>query len=167
MAKVKSKKFVKTAEALVGNPYLWGGNGETLKDILTTYAKNNGQADEATATMIDFINLTKQKVNLEDIHFQDCSGLVVEVLRKLKAVNSTFDLTAEGLYQICTPVKKAQRGALCFYYQNGKHNHVGICVDKSTVVHALSTKTGVIIELISERADKWKDFGLLDKYIEY
>ena len=164
--KVKSKVFVKAAVELKGNPYCWAGNGETLADILRSYATKNGQSKSATDDMITYLNRLLD-TPLDKIHFQDCSGLIVELLRKLGVVSDTFDDNAEGLYHRCTKITKPQRGALCFYYQNGRHNHVGICVDKNTVVHALSTKTGVIVEALSVRADKWKEYGLLDEFIQY
>ena len=54
--KVSSEKFVQKAFDLIGNPYLWGGNGETLGDVIRKYADSKGQGKEATEDMIAFIN---------------------------------------------------------------------------------------------------------------
>ena len=162
--KISCEKFVQTAYEMLGNPYLWGGNGETLADILRKYADAKGQGKEATEDMINFIN-KHFCIRCEEIHFQDCSGLIVFILRLLGAVEKDYDTTAEGLYKECDKIKTPKKGALAFYYDGKKHNHVGICCGTNTVIHCLSTKTGVIVEDISKRSDKWKDFGFPSKWV--
>ena len=159
-------QMVKEAYALVGQPYLWGGNGETLEDILRKYADQKEQTKSATDDMIKFVK-GLIPVGLDTIHFQDCSGMVVEILRKIGAVTKTFDLSAEGLYQKCKKIDKPVDGAWCFYYDGKKHNHIGICVNSYTVVHCLSTKVGVIVEPIERRKEKWVHFGLPDWCIDF
>lgn len=157
-------QFVEGARDLIGQPYLWGGNGETMGDVLRKYAAAKEQGSSATETMIKFIN-RMLKADIDKIHLQDCSGLVIEVLRKLGAYKG--DLTAQGLYENCTPIDKPEFGCLAFYYNGTKHNHVGICSGDDTVIHDLSVSTGVIEEKISKRAGKWADYGRLDKWIDY
>ena len=163
---ITASKFVSEAYGLIGQPYLWGGNGETLADIVSDYATKKEQSKSATDEMIQFLQ-RKTCVNFSDIHFQDCSGMIVEILRKNDCVSKTFDMTAEGLYKECKKIKTPCEGALAFYYDGKKHNHVGICHGGNIVVHCLSVKTGVIAEPIEKRKDKWVEFGLLNKYIEY
>ena len=171
MAKATVKQVVEEAKKLIGNPYCWGGNGETIEDMIRSFAKKNGQKEAQTDTMVAFI-IEKiipaiMPIVLTDIHFQDCSGLIIEILRKLGVVNKDYDTTAEGLYNKCKSISKPQAGALAFFYDGTKHNHVGICIDNKTVIHAYSVKVGVVCEPISDRADKWVDFGLLNSYIKY
>ena len=161
---VSSEKFVQSAFDLIGNPYLWGGNGETLEDVIRKYADAKEQGKDATNDMIEFINL-HYCIKLNEIHLQDCSGLVIEILRKLGVVSETYDLTAQGLYENCKKITKPCKGALAFYWDGKKHNHVGICANETTIIHCLSTKTGVIIEDISRRGDKWVDFAFPYKWI--
>lgn len=171
MAKATAKQFAIEATKLVGNPYCWGGNGETIEDFIRKFANSLKQEESKTDEMIAFIEQTIlptiMPTVLHDIHFQDCSGLVIEILRKLGVVSQTFDENAEGLFKKCSITAKPQTGALAFFYNGTKHNHVGICIDNETVVHAYSTKAGVICEPISDRAGKWVDFGLLKSYIKY
>lgn len=170
MAKALVSDVIKEAVNLIGNPYLWGGNGETLEYTIRKFAKTCGQDESQTNTMIEFIKKMYPSIMptiLSEIHLQDCSGLIVEILRKLGAVNSSFDTTAQGFYEKCKPISSPKAGALAFFYNGTKHNHVGICIDDKTVIHAYSTKLGVVCELISDRADEWVDFGLLESYIKY
>lgn len=162
--KVSCEKFIAMAYELLGNPYLWGGNGETLEDIIRKYATAKEQGKDATTDMINFIN-TKYCIKCNEIHFQDCSGLVVEILRLLGVFDKSEDLSAQGFYENCEKIKKPCKGALAFYWNGSKHNHVGICVSDTTIIHCLSTKTGVIIENIEKRADKWVDFGYPSKWV--
>ena len=163
--KVSSEKFVQEAFNLIGNPYLWGGNGETLGDVIRKYADAKGQGKDATDAMIAFIN-QHYAIDCDKIHLQDCSGLIIEILRKLEIVSSSFDLTAQGLYENCKKIAKPCKGALAFYWDGKKHNHVGICASETCVVHCLSTKTGVIVEDIAKRSDKWVDFAFPYKWVD-
>ena len=152
-------QMIETACTLVGQPYLWGGNGETLEDIIRTYAGSKGQGKSATDDMIKFLR-NMIPVSLSNIHFQDCSGFVVETLRKIGAIKKTWDGTAEDIFNKCQRIEKPCKGAFAFYWNGYKHNHIGICLDDTTVIHCLSVNTGVIIEPIQKRKDKWVDFGL-------
>lgn len=152
-------QMIKYAYSLVGQPYLWGGNGETIEDVIRKYADAKGQSKSNTDEMLRFIKGIVP-YDLSKVHLQDCSGLMVEILRKIGAVPKDFDATAQGLFEKCEKIKKPVEGALAFYYDGKKHNHVGLCSNSGTVIHCLSVKTGVIVEPISKRADKWVDFGL-------
>lgn len=160
---VNVNDFCKQALKLLGNPYLWGGNGESLADVLRLYATAKGQSEKSTQQMIDFIS-DKVSYDLNNIHLQDCSGLVYEILKLLGAKVS--DETAEGLWKKCKHIAKPRKGALAFYFNGKKHNHVGICISDTEIVHCLNTKVGVIREPISKR-DEWVDFGLADYIIDY
>lgn len=163
--KVSSEKFVQKAFDLIGNPYLWGGNGETLGDVIRKYADSKGQSKEATEDMIAFIN-QHYCIKCDEIHLQDCSGFIIEILRLLDVIPDTYDTTAQGLYEQCKKITKPCKGALAFYWNGEKHNHVGICASETTVIHCLSTKTGVIVEDIAKRKDKWVDFAFPYKWVD-
>ena len=158
--------MIKKAYELVGQPYLWGGNGETLEDIIRKYADGKGQGKSATDDMINFLKKIIP-VDLSKIHFQDCSGMVIEILRSLGVISKDYDATAEGLWKTCKKIDKPCEGAWAFYYDGKKHNHIGICANSGTVIHCLSTKTGVIVEPIKKREEKWVDFGLPTAFIDF
>ena len=160
-----ASQMIKEAYALVGQPYLWGGNGETLEEIIRKYADGKGQGKSATDDMIKFLKGIIP-VGL-DTHFQDCSGMVIEILRKLGVIDNKYDTNAEGLWRTCKKIDKPCEGAWAFYFDGKKHNHIGICVNNLTVIHCLSTKTGVIVEPIERRKEKWVDFGLPTAFIDF
>ena len=130
-----ASQMIKEAYSLVGQPYLWGGNGETLEEIIRKYADGKGQGKSATDDMIKFLKGIIP-VGL-DTHFQDCSGMVIEILRKLGVIDNKYDATAEGLWKTCKKIDKPCEGAWAFYFDGKKHNHIGICVNNLTVIHCL------------------------------
>ena len=160
-----ASQMIKEAYSLVGQPYLWGGNGETLEEIIRKYADGKGQGKSATDDMIKFLKGIIP-VGL-DTHFQDCSGMVIEILRKLGVIDNKYDATAEGLWKACKKIDKPCEGTWAFYFDGKKHNHIGICVNNLTVIHCLSTKTGVIVEPIERRKEKWVNFGLPTAFIDF
>ena len=76
----------------------------------------------------------------------DCSGFVSYCLTN-SGVRNTGRLTAQGLYDICTPVSQseAQPGDLFFYGNGSRINHVAIYIGNGQVVHASSPRTGIKI----------------------
>ena len=147
MAKVKTSVFVEYVLSKVGCPYLWGGQGETLYEIITKYAKSKKQSDSATKNMIKFMGV-------KDVQFFDCSGLGVYFLMKHDILS--YDTTADGLYRKCDKISKNEAVSGDFVFlldSSGKATHIGYVVDNGYVVHAWDQKVGVIKEKLSVR--KW------------
>lgn len=150
------KEFCDYLNAQVGQPYLWGGNGETLKDMILYYAsKVCKQSDESTEKMLKFIS---EKIeNFEEIleiPFYDCSGLGVKFLLEKGILKS--DCTANSLRKKCTPIpfNQVTAGDFVFLINNEDvATHVGYVVEGKMVVHAFNTNVGIIKEPISAR--KW------------
>lgn len=142
---MKPSEFVSYANSKVGCPYLWGGQGETLYEIITKYAKTKGQSDSATKDMIKFMGI-------KDVEFFDCSGLGVYFMLEHGLIS--YDTTADGLYRKCDKISAAEAvpGDFVFFLDNsGKANHVGYVVENGYVVHAINQKQGVIKEKLSKR----------------
>lgn len=145
--KQKPSEFVAYVNSKVGCPYLWGGQGETLYEIITEYAKGKNQSESATRDMIKFMGI-------KDVEFFDCSGLGVDYLLKHGLIS--HDTTSDGLYRKCDKISAAEAvpGDFVFLLNgSGKATHVGYVVENGYVVHALDQKKGVIKEKLSAR--KW------------
>ena len=160
--KVKASESIKWIESMVGNPYLWGGQGESIFDILRKYAKQLGQSVVATDKMIEFL----KEHGVVDKRFFDCSGLGVSYLIAFGALK--YDTTANGLYKKCDPIEKekVRAGDFVFFVDGECASHVGYMVTDEIVVHALDQSVGVIREKLSARKE-WNAFGRPTAYIEY
>ena len=141
------KEFLEYCESKIGCPYLWGGQGETLEDMIYYYASKNEQSSVATKKMIDYM---KNK-GFKNFQFYDCSGLGVDWLMKNGILKS--DTTSQGLYNKCEKIskEKANVGDWCFLKNsNGKIYHVGYITKKGYAVHALNQTVGVIKTKLTE-----------------
>lgn len=150
MGKLQVKEFTKWVKEQVGNAYLWGGQGESVYELVRKLAKKNGQSDERTDKMLKYMN----KMGAKDIKFFDCSGLSIYYLMKNNAIS--YDTTASGLYKLCSPINDSQvvEGDWCFLKNaNGDIYHIGYVVDNEKIVHSLNQEKGVIIENRASR--KW------------
>lgn len=141
--------FLEYIESKVGCPYLWGGNGETLYDIVAKYAKGKNQSENATVKMLGFM----EDNDIKDTQFFDCSGLAVKWLLEHGKINS--DTTAAGLCRLCTPIKDSEvtTGCWCFLKNSNGIYHIGYVVDNDMVIHAFNQEKGVIKE--KRTARKW------------
>ena len=141
--------FLEYVESKVGCPYLWGGQGETLYDIVSKFAKGKSQSEANTVKMLGFM----EDKGIKDTQFFDCSGLGVKWLLDHDKID--HDMTAAGLYRLCTPIKENEvaTGCWCFLKNSNGIYHIGYLVDDNTVVHAFNQEKGVIKE--KRTARKW------------
>lgn len=144
--KVKTSEFIKWVESKVGCPYLWGGQGETLFDMVRKYCATKSQSKTATEKMVAFL----KKKGVVDKEFYDCSGLGVKYLLDHGALK--YDTTADGLYKKCVRISmdEVRAGDWVFFIEDGRAVHIGYMVTDSEVVHALDQTVGVIREKLSE-----------------
>jgi cell wall-associated NlpC family hydrolase len=145
-------KLLEFARSKVGCGYVWGANGEVLtQKLLTSLIGENGLRHYVLS---DGTNANKW---LGKQCF-DCSGLIVAGLRTL--TNYKDDVTADGLFKMCTPIgyQQLKEGDLVFIKLNGEFEHVGIFNGNGTVIEAHGTKAGVIIGDI----DNFNMFGRLN-----
>lgn len=160
--KVKTSEFIKWVESKVGCPYLWGGQGETLFDMVRKYCATKSQSKEATEKMIKFL----KKKGVVDKEFFDCSGLGVKYLLDHGALK--YDTTADGLYRKCVLINEedVRAGDWAFFFDGARATHIGYMVTDDEVVHALDQEVGVIREKLSARED-WVAFGRPEFCMEY
>ncbi len=150
MGKLPVKEFTKWAKEQVGSAYLWGGQGESVYELVKQLAKKNGQSEDKTEKMLAYM----KKMGAKDIKFFDCSGLIIKYLIENKGL--AYDTTAAGLYKLCAPITESQveEGDWCFLKDSsGKIYHIGCVVDNDMVVHAFNQEKGVIME--KRTARKW------------
>lgn len=150
MGRLAVKEFTKWAKAQVGNAYLWGGQGESVYELVRQLAKKNGQSEEKTEKMLAYM----KKMGAKDIKFFDCSGLIIKYLIENKGL--AYDTTAAGLYKLCDPINDSQveEGDWCFLKDSsGKIYHIGVVVDNDMVVHSFNQEKGIIME--KRTARRW------------
>lgn len=150
MPKAKISEFVDYLYEQVGNPYMWGGQGETVEALIRKLAKSKDQSDSNTATMLDFM----KNHGFKDMTFFDCSGLGVCFLLEKKAITS--DMTADMIYRKCDSIapNEVVVGDFAFLLNSGgKATHIGYVVKDGNVIHALNQSKGVILEKMNAR--KW------------
>lgn len=148
MGRLNRFDFTKWAKEQVGSAYCWGGNGESLYDLIRGLASKKEQSDANTDKMLNFIKCK----GIPDLHFFDCSGLSVDYLIKNKAL--AYDTTASGLYRLCDPIKESEvvEGDWAFLKDSdGDIYHIGYVVDNDEVVHAFGQSDGVIQEKRNKR----------------
>ena len=156
--KKKPSEFIMWCAQQIGNPYMWGGNGESTFDLVRKLANSKGQNSSNTQTMLNFM----ENNGFVDCRFYDCSGLVVTYFLAIGAITS--DMTANDLYKKSTPVSAPIAGCLAFLLRSdGTAYHVGI-VDGDTVIQALDQSKGVVREVIHKR--KWV-YALPEFAIDY
>lgn len=160
--KVKTSEFIKWVESKVGCPYLWGGQGETLFDMVRKYCATKSQSNSSTEKMINFL----KRKGVVDKEFYDCSGLGVKFLLDYGALK--YDTTADGLYRKCVLIneKDIRAGDWAFFLDGARAYHIGYMVTDDTVVHALDQEVGVVKEKLSARKE-WVAFGRPDFCMEY
>lgn len=95
----------------------------------------------------------------------DCSGFVSWVVNNCDVGWNVGRLTAQGLYNICTPVSEAEAkpGDLVFFeytYEGPWITHVGIYVGEGWMVHA-GNPIGYLEIMTSKYSDNFVGFGRL------
>lgn len=160
--KVKASEFIKWVESKVGCPYLWGGQGETLFDMVRKYCATKSQSNSSTEKMINFL----KRKGVVDKEFYDCSGLGVKFLLDYGALK--HDTTADGLYRKCVLINEedVRAGDWAFFLDGARAYHIGYMVTDDMVVHALDQEVGVVKEKLSARKE-WVAFGRPDFCMEY
>ena len=155
---MKVSDFTKPIQAQVNiGIYVWGANGELLKDITPEWIKKK---ETSTTNYKKALEMYNKRKGISGARAFDCSGLVCWALRDCGAKPSGFDKTAEGLRQMCSKVTKSQLedGDLCFKISDGKAHHVGIYVN-GKIVEAKGRAYGVVSSSVTS---SWDAFGRLN-----
>ena len=137
--------------------YVWGANGELLKDITPEWIKKK---ETSTTNYKKALEMYNKRKGISGARAFDCSGLVCWALRDCGAKEKGFDTTANGLYKsYTTAISKhdLRDGDLCFKVKDGKAHHVGIYVG-GKIIEAKGRAYGVVSSSVSS---SWNAFGRL------
>lgn len=159
---MKVSDFTKPIQAQVNiGIYVWGANGELLKDITPEWIKKK---ETSTTNYKKALEMYNKRKGISGARAFDCSGLVCWALRDCGAKEKGFDKTAEGLRQMCSKLSKpSQDGDLCFKVSDGKAHHVGVFVS-GKIIEAKGRAYGVVSSSVSSSRNafgrlpiKWDD----------
>ena len=138
--------------------YVWGGQGQALKDLSeNTIRKMEQSTDYANRA----IKMWKARKGIEGARAFDCSGLICWLMSMVGAVQKGFDTTADGLWGHCKKISRSElkAGDLVFKKNSKGHIfHVGVVVDDAlNIVEAAGRDLGVVKRPIS--ANGWNCYG--------
>ena len=139
--------------------YVWGAQGESIKSIFIAWAKKMETSDNNVKRITKLLD----KLIKDDIYTYDCSGLGVNWLLQNKLIKS--DMSANGMYNICTPITKSQlkKGDWVFIRNAaGVKTHIGYIVDDNlSVVECAGRDHGTIKRPLSQGSPNgaWTDYG--------
>ncbi len=138
--------------------YVWGGQGEALKDLTENKIKKMEQnTDYANRA----IKMWKARKNIEGARAFDCSGLICWLMSMVGAIQKGFDTTADGLFGHCKRIARGELKAGDWVFKKdkrGKAYHVGVVVDDAlNIVEAAGRDFGVVKRPIS--ANGWNVYG--------
>ena len=156
--KMKLQTFINLIKSQVNiGIYVWGANGELLKDITPEWIKKK---ETSTANYNKALEMYNKRKGITGARAFDCSGLVCWGLRDCGAKEKGFDKTAEGLRQMCSKITKSELkdGDLCFKVSDGKAHHVGVYVG-GKIIEAKGRAYGVVSSSVSS---SWNAFGRLN-----
>lgn len=159
----KRDKLIKYANDEVKNNslYLWGGQGENVMTTTPETIRKKETNDQNAARVLKCLaGKINNGANMKKAKFFDCSGLVVDILRRLGIISDTADYTAQGIYNdLCVPVLKAdiRPSDLCFISSSGKISHVGIITDTNICVEAVGRDVGIISRGMNKNS--WNLYG--------
>lgn len=125
--------------------YLWGGNGEPVRDLTIGKIRMKETNDLNCARVLQTIaNRYRKGYIMTAAVAVDCSGLVIYALRRIKAIKETEDYRARDLQAMSTPVtlKELKAGDLVFN-KKAAASHVGIFIGNNEVIEAQGRDYGV------------------------
>ena len=138
--------------------YVWGGQGQALKDLTERKIQ---RMEQSTDYANRAIKMWKVRKNIEGARAFDCSGLICWLMSMVGAVRKGFDTTADGLLGHCKKISLSELKAGDWVFKKdkrGKAYHVGVVVDDAlNVVEAAGRDFGVVKRPIS--ANGWNTYG--------
>lgn len=162
----KIDEFVKYLKSEVKNNsiYVLGGQGESVMTSLTPKFLEAHESDLRIAQIYQKLaNGYADKKDFSNAKIFDCSGLGVYYFLKNGYIKS--DMTADGIYKICTPIeyKDMRTGDFVFQYDGNtkKMHHIGYVIgiedNHYQVIEAKGRAWGVVQSEFSQK--NWTHYG--------
>ena len=159
----QEKKFIDYIKKYVGQPYVWGGDGDVLTK--TNYIskinrmETNGSYGDLSYkdAAINFCNKLFAKGQTQLTVF-DCSGYISKALMAAALTNKRRD--CDGIWARCTQTTRVCDFALLFRVNTNNsedETHVGVYYNGKQY-HAKGRKYGVVCE--AYRASYWDKIGM-------
>lgn len=125
----------------VGDPYVWGGQGQ--KTITESIIKAKETSSSNARRAIAFWK-KQQAAGVTGMRMWDCSGLIVRWLMDHNL--SARDIDCDGLWAICTPVSLDTLEPLTLLFRDkaGDKHHVGVYMGNGRVIEAQGRDAGVV-----------------------
>lgn len=125
-----------------GSCYLWGGQGEKLKDLTIAEILKKDNSKENLSKML--VCASRSKV--EKARVFDCSGLITQFLIEN---GLRKDTTADGIYKenILCSYKQLKQGDFVYRVnKEGKAYHIGVFIGNDVTVECEGSENGVILK---------------------
>ena len=157
------KEWDEYLHSMLGNPYVYGGNGETMLCLLPRLVemeKVDHKDSDALVNIDRTLTFTQKRIKagetLETLFGVDCSGLSVKKLLEEKLI--PYDMTANSLFEYITKkghgkeikVSEVKLGDYVFMGSSNKY-HVGYAISSTEVIESKSHSEGVVITKIAGR----------------
>lgn len=138
--------------------YVWGGQGET--EITEKWVRSRENKEANIQRVMRFYESLRAK-GISPVRAYDCSGLILHYWQDKVGFFSS-DMTAAGLFRLCTPLQKTQleKGDLVFRHNGRSIHHVGVYVGDGLVIEAEGRDRGVVERHIDAGGEGyWNRFG--------
>lgn len=139
--------YYATQQTKNGSAYIWGCQGQKLKDLTSEDIANMETSPEQAKAVYEFIGKEwlDGKIKRSKAKAFDCSGLAICALIYAGILRIGFDTTADGLFRKFSEPISALPGDLVFKVdKSNKAYHVGILKDLSTVIEAKGRSYGIV-----------------------
>ncbi len=153
----RAKGLVAYGRAHEGDPYVWGGCGQTA--ISESWIRRMDDAGDPERS-IRFWR-AQLAAGCTGMAAYDCSGLISKYLMEQGLISGKKN--CDGLYAMCRVIGRAELipGDLLFRTKAGDRYHVGIYAGGGRVIEAKGRDDGVVLRGIDATPGYWTDYGRL------
>ncbi len=138
-----------------GSIYVLGAQGQSGTALNEPWIRMREHNKSANIKRVLKLWNARKAAGYTDIHADDCSGLIMELL--IREGYAEKDANADGIYlRLCDAIDRTELRAGDVV---GKSGHIGIYMGDGTVIHAKGRDVGVVRESIN--AVRWTRYGRL------
>ncbi len=155
--------FLRYLKAQLGHIYVWGGQGEIVRDPAWIYRKETTAYNGARAAAL---YKKRRDEGMNPIKAYDCSGLIMRFLEDRELVG--YDHSSRALFGKCAQLTRdALRPADLVFRHNGVQiYHVGVYMGNGRVIESKGRDEGVVLRALDASGSRyWNRYGRLS-YLE-